>query len=60
MMIRYRISIRDFRRSWHTSVPAESEMEALKTAIKAFKSERGYEPLADDIFIAPDVEQFFS
>ena len=58
-MIQYRITIRDPERNWRSSIPANNEFEALKKALDQFRSESGYAPTADNIFIERDAEQFF-
>lgn len=54
----YRVSIRDLR-PWRKLITADSELEALKIALDKFRSERNYEPIADDVFVERDIEQFF-
>ena len=56
----YRVTKRD-RRPWRRSIPAASEFEAMKEAVRRFCDERDYEPAsAEDILIAPDVDYFMS
>ncbi|MBC8357655.1 MAG: hypothetical protein H8E54_01750 [Candidatus Aminicenantes bacterium] len=56
----FRVTIRD-RYHWRGSIPAASEFEAMKEAVRRFREERDYEPASsEDILIAPDIEQFLS
>ena len=54
----YRVSVRD-PLPWREFITADSELEALKIALDKFRSERNYEPIADNVFVERDIEQFF-
>jgi hypothetical protein len=55
----YRVTIKGTR-PWRKFIEANSEYDAMRKALKSFRSERGYEPSrAEDIYVAPDINQFF-
>ena len=53
----YRVSIRDSV-PWRMSITADTKLEALKIALDKFRAERNYEPIADNVFVERDIEQF--
>jgi hypothetical protein len=53
----FRVSIKGAK-PWRKSIVAESEWEARKEAVRRFRKERAYEPRADQIYVAPDINQY--